>query len=264
MNILFIGDIVGKPGRKAVGLLLPDLRKEVAADIVIANVENLAHGSGITKTTLEEIHTAGVDAYTAGNHVWTKPEILDIMADSSIPLVRPANFPGDTPGVGARMVQVGTRSLLIVNLLGRVFMDQQVDDPFRALDAILKEFSHAKPDAILVDFHAEVTSEKVAFGFYADGRVAAAVGTHTHIGTADARILPKGTAYITDIGMTGPRESVLGVDKDVIIKNFLTQRPVRHEIPESGTQIFNSVLIEIDPITHLSTRIERIDRTVDL
>lgn len=264
MNILFIGDIVGKPGRTAVKRLLPDLRTELHPDIVIANVENIAHGSGVTKSTLEEVRAAGVDAFTSGNHIWSKPEVLEIMADSSIPLIRPANFPGDAPGTGTRMLQVGTRSLLLVNLMGRVFLKEHLDDPFRALDRILADSIAQKPDLILVDFHAEVTSEKAAFGFYADGRVCAVVGTHTHIGTADARILPQGTAYITDIGMTGPRDSVLGVDKDVIIKNFLNQRPVRHEIPDTGTQILNAVLIDTDPTTHRATKIQRIDRTVDI
>lgn len=264
MNILFIGDIVGKPGRTAVKRLLPDLRAELHPDIVIANVENIAHGSGVTKSTLEEVRSAGVDAFTSGNHIWSKPEVLEIMADSSIPLIRPANFPGDAPGTGTRMLQVGTRSLLLVNLMGRVFLKEHLDDPFRALDRILTDSIAQKPDLILVDFHAEVTSEKAAFGFYADGRVCAVVGTHTHIGTADTRILPQGTAYVTDIGMTGPRESVLGVDKDVIIKNFLSQRPVRHEIPDTGTQILNAVLIEADPTTHHATKIQRIDRTVDI
>ncbi len=264
MNILFIGDIVGKSGRRTVAKILPDLRKELDADLVIANVENIAHGTGITKSTLEEMKSAGVDAFTSGNHVWAKPEVLDIFAEKNYQLIRPANFPEGSPGTGSLTLRVGARTLLLVNLQGRVFMTQDLTDPFRGLDGILAEYKAKKPDAVIVDLHAEATSEKVAFGFWADSRVAAVVGTHTHVGTADAKILPQGTAYVTDIGMVGPRDSVIGVDKDVIIKQFLTQQPSRHEIPDGGVQTFNAVLIKIDPAKHLATSIERIDRETEI
>ena len=264
MRILFIGDIVGKAGRHAVASSLPGLRKELNPDCVIANVENIAHGTGITRSTLEEIRVAGVDAFTSGNHVWTKPEVLEIFAEGTIPLVRPANFPTGSAGKGSIVIRVGARTMQIINVQGRVFMNQHLDDPFRTFERELSEHAGEHPDAVFVDFHAEVTSEKVAFGLWADGRASAIVGTHTHIGTADQRILPGGTAYITDVGMVGIQNGVLGVDKDVIIKQFLTQQPARHTLPESGTCICNMVCIDIDASTHKATAIQRIDRIVEV
>lgn len=261
MRILFIGDINGKAGRKGVQKLLPKLREEIQPDVVIANAENIAHGTGITRSTFEEIRAAGVDACTSGNHAFTKPEGIELLNDPSMPLIRPANFPPDTPGTGIREILVEGKKLLLINLQGRVFMNQDLDDPFRMLDSLLE--ASAQPDAILVDFHAEATSEKVAFGHWADGKVSAIIGTHTHIGTADARILPGGSAYITDVGMVGARESVLGVDKDVIIKQFLTQLKAHHVIPETGPVTFNAVLIDTESPTR-SRSIERVDRETEV
>ncbi len=263
-TILFFGDVVGKAGRRALQKIVPALREELAPDLVLANGENIAHGAGITKKTLEEGRAAGIDLFTSGNHVWNKEEVRSLLQDPTTPLIRPANYPADAPGQGHRLLTVGTKSVLVLNLLGKVFMEEAVDDPFRTLDALLKQYSHQSTSAIVVDFHCEATSEKQAFGFYADGRVSAVVGTHTHVGTADARILPKGTAYITDIGMVGTQDSVLGVDKNVIIKKFLSDEPAAHKIPEEGTIIVNAVLIKIDPKMEKAVSIERIDRTVEV
>lgn len=264
MNILFIGDIDAKPGRQATAKILPSLREELSCDLVIANVENLAHGTGVTKKSLDEIRAVGVDVFTSGNHVWDKDEVHDIFLDKEIPLLRPANYPEGTAGIGAKMISVGSRKLLVINLNGRVFIKEQFDDPFRAFENILEKYKSEKPDAIVVDFHGEVTSEKRAFGFFVDGRVAAVVGTHTHVPTADAQILPKGTAYVTDLGMVGPKHSVLGVDKDIIIKQFLTQLKQKFETSEELDQVFQSVFVEIDPKTHLAKSIRRVDREVKL
>ncbi|MFC1687894.1 TIGR00282 family metallophosphoesterase [Patescibacteria group bacterium] len=264
MNILFIGDIDAKPGRQATAKILPSLREELSLDLVIANVENLAHGTGVTKKSLDEIRSAGVDVFTSGNHVWDKNEVHEIFLDKDIPLLRPANYPEGTSGTGARIIPVGSRKLLVINLNGRVFMKEHFDDPFRTFEGLLEEFKKEKPDAIVVDFHTEATSETRAFGFFADGKAAAVVGTHTHVPTADAQILPKGTAYVTDLGMTGPKQSVLGVDKDIIIKQFLTQLPQRFETSEESEQVFQSVFVEIDPKTHLAESIKRVDREVKL
>ncbi|MFH1236210.1 MAG: TIGR00282 family metallophosphoesterase [Parcubacteria group bacterium] len=264
MKVLFIGDIDAKPGRQATAALLPDIRKHYACDLVIANVENVSHGKGVTKKALDDIRAAGVDVFTSGNHVWDKPEVFEIFDDPNYTLLRPANYPDGTTGSGAKIIPVGNQRLLLINLQGRVFMHEQLDDPFQTLEKLIKQHEKDAPDAIVVDFHAEVTSEKRAFGFFADGKVSAVVGTHTHVPTADAQILPKGTAYVTDLGMVGPKHAVLGVDKEIIMRQFLTQLPQRFETSEDPLQIFCSVLIEIDTATKLAKHIERVDREVKL
>lgn len=244
MNIFFIGDIVGKPGRKAVIKTLPALRKKHQADFVIANGENLAHGRGATKKTLNQIFEAGVDFVTSGNHWDNQPEMRELICDTKLPFIRPANYTTKQPGQGYKIVQVRTKKILIINLMGCVFTENGFSDPFKALDKILKDTAQEKPDIVLIDFHGEATSETKALGLYADGRITALVGTHTHVPTADAEVLPKGSGYITDVGMVGSRYSVLGLNPQVIIKHFLTSEPFKFEIDETSETDLSYVVIK--------------------
>lgn len=250
-----IGDIVGRPGRDTVQELLPELRQKYDIDMVIANGENIAHGRGITPRLAEDLLEMGVDVITSGNHIWDQKEIIPHM-DSSLPLLRPLNYPAGTPGRGYLVHS----DVLVVNLMGRAFM-ADLDCPFRAMDSLLASLPEA-PKTIFVDFHAEATSEKVAMGWYLDGRVSAVVGTHTHVPTADARVLPKSTAYVSDVGMTGPSHSVIGVEIDAVIARFLTQMP--HALPvANGPTVLNSVLLNIDETTGRAKNIQRIDRALE-
>jgi hypothetical protein len=263
MNILFIGDIIGKPGRDTVKKLLSGLKKEFEIEFVVANAENMHHGKGATEENIEEMQRAGVDFFTSGNHIWKEKSIIPYLENSKSALIRPANYPAGVPGRGWQIVETGMmKRVLVINLLGRLFINVQTDCPFRAADRILKETAHERLDAIVVDFHAETTSEKAAMGFYLDGRVSAMIGTHTHVATADARVLDNGTAYLTDAGFVGPIDSVIGVEKDLIIHNFLTQMPVKHEIA-GGPTMFNSVKISIDPKSKKAESIELIQRRLE-
>lgn len=245
---------MGKPGREAVIKLVPLIRKEYKVDMVIANGENAAGGVGITQATAEEMLNAQIDVLTTGNHVWRRRDVLPYL-DSNAPIVRPLNYP---PGVhGHGHITVGP--VMVVNLIGRTFM-QNYDCPFRAMDNLLKELKQ-RPKIIIVDLHAEATSEKVAMGWYLDGRVTAVVGTHTHVGTVDTRVLPNGTAYVSDLGMVGPMDSVIGADVDAVLSSFLTNMPLNLSIGK-GNRIFNSVLIEADENTGQATSITRIDREI--
>ncbi|MDX9872343.1 MAG: TIGR00282 family metallophosphoesterase [Clostridia bacterium] len=255
LRVLMVGDIVGRPGRKAAVGLLKNYRKKYALDIIIANGENAAGGNGLNKGCAEELYNAGVDIITMGNHTWDKKEILEFI-DHDPTLVRPANYPPDTPGRGSIIYSIGKVKLAVMNLSGRVFL-QPLDCPFRAADMLLEQISK-ETRLILVDFHAEATSEKIAFGWYMDGRVSAVVGTHTHVQTADERILPQGTAYITDVGMTGPRDSVLGIDKDLVIKKFISQMPARFEVA-AGVVQFNGIILDICRTTGKTLRIEKLN-----
>jgi len=258
MNILFIGDIFGGPGRDATKKLLPKIKKEMKISFVIANGENLTHGKGMSPEHVKEMMSAGVDFFTSGNHVWKNKDGVARLDDPKFPVIRPANYPPGVPGRGYKVVSDGLmKKILVVSLLGRVFMQDDTDCPFRTMDKILEETKHENLSAIIVDFHAEATSEKVAFGHYMDGRVSAVLGTHTHIPTADGRILDGGTAYITDVGMVGPRDSVIGLEKDTIIKQFLTQLPAKHNVAESECT-FCAVKVEIDPKTKQAKSIEHI------
>lgn len=241
MKILFIGDIVGRPGREAVKKILPGLIKKEEIDFVIANGENLAHGKGMTEKTYKEMIDVGVDCFTSGNHIWAKKEFIPSLDDKNVKVLRPANYPPNVPGRGHEVFEVGTQKLAVVSLMGRVFFPIDLDCPFRKLDRILKEIGKM---STIIDFHADATSEKRAFGLYAYGRVSAVIGTHTHISTADEEIADN-TAYISDVGMVGVRDSVLGVDKKLIIKKFLTQILTRHEIAEGEVE-FNAVILGID------------------
>jgi hypothetical protein len=248
-----IGDVMGKPGRRAVTALLPSLHRELELDLVIANGENAAAGRGLTEPTAQELFDAGVDVITSGNHIWDLKEIIPILDQEGL-ILRPLNYPPSAPGRGL-LTQKGAT---VINLQGRIFMPD-TDCPFRAADAALRELSE---DAIVVvDMHGEATSEKVAMGRYLDGRVAAVLGTHTHVPTADACLLPGGTAYVTDVGMVGPRESIIGNEIDAALQRFLTGLPSRLPVAEkSPTVQFNAVLVEIDAATRRARSICRIDR----
>jgi metallophosphoesterase (TIGR00282 family) len=255
LRILAIGDIIGKPGRKAVKEILPGLSGEHNIDLVVGNGENAAGGSGLTPSTAEELFDSGIDVITTGNHIWAYNEIIPYL-DSALAILRPLNYPPMNPGRGYLL----KNNVLIVNLVGRVFMSH-VDCPFRAMDQLLAEFEH-KSIPIIVDFHAEATSEKVAMGRYLNGRVSAVLGTHTHVGTIDAHILPGGTAYVTDIGMVGPADSVIGDDPDSVINRFLTQIPSRLSVGK-GKVSFDAILVEVDDKTGKAVDIKRIQKVVD-
>jgi len=248
-----IGDVVGRPGRQAVAVLLPSLRAELALDLVIANGENAAAGRGLTEATAQELFAAGVDVLTSGNHIWDQKEIIPIL-DHESTILRPLNYPPGTPGRGV-LVQKG---LTIINLQGRTFM-LDIDCPFRTVDAVLAELP--RDAVIVVDMHGEATSEKQAMARYLDGRVAAVLGTHTHVPTADARLLPGGTAYVTDVGMVGPRESIIGNEIDAVLQRFLTALPTKLPVAErSPTVQFNAVLVELDEGAGRARSIDRVDR----
>lgn len=255
LNVLVIGDIVGKLGRRTVATLLPEIKRSRDIALVIANGENVAGGRGLTPATADELRAAGVDVITSGNHIWENREIYPLL-DSDAPIVRPLNYPPGTPGRG---VCTGD-NVAVINLIGRTFMGIQLDCPFRAIDQALADLHDYR--IIIVDLHAEATSEKIGMGYYLDGRVSALVGTHTHVPTADTRILPKGTAYVSDLGMVGARHSVLGMEIEPVIERFLTQRPNRFEPVDRGPAVFNSVLIQIDQESGRALTIERLDREV--
>lgn len=254
-RILFVADVVGKPGRAAVAALLPRLKAELAPHLTIVNGENSAGGFGITAATARELLRAGADVITTGNHVWDQKQFVDEITQLDR-VLRPHNFPPGVPGVGAMTVQADGEDVLVINLQGRVYLSS-LDDPFRAVDELLA--NRDGPKIVFVDMHAEATSEKMAMGWYLDGRASAVVGTHTHVPTADARVLPQGTAYITDVGMVGPRDSVIGVQKEVAVRRFLTGMPHRFETA-TGVVTFNSVVVTINRRTGLALSIQRIDR----
>jgi metallophosphoesterase (TIGR00282 family) len=256
MKILVIGDIVGRPGRQIVHKLLGGLRQQYGINLVIANGENAAGGFGLSVSTANELLDDNIDIITSGNHIWAQKDIIPSLDDKDLPILRPLNYPPGAPGRG---YLVAGRTL-VVNLIGRVFMNT-VDCPFRAMDKLLAEIS-PRPPVVIVDFHAEATSEKVALGRYLDGRVSAVLGTHTHVGTIDVQILPGGTAYVTDIGMTGPSDSVIGDDAESVIKRFLTQMP-HHLTVGKGKPALNAILVEVDEKNGRALTIERISRETD-
>lgn len=251
MLILVIGDIIGKPGRVTVQKLLPVLKHRFKLDMVIGNAENSAGGVGVTPDSTRELLAAGIDVLTSGNHIWKHRDILPVL-DNGTPILRPLNYPPGVPGRGFLI----WNNVMVVNLLGRTFIGN-FDCPFRAMDKLLAETS-PKPPVVIVDFHAEATSEKMAMGHYLDGRVSAVLGTHTHVGTIDAKLMPRGTAYVTDIGMVGPADSVIGDDPESVLRRFLTQIPERLSVGK-GKTILNSVLVEVDRETGKALNIQRID-----
>jgi len=264
MNILFIGDIVGKIGRQTIKKIVPKLRKELKIDLVIANAENSAHGSGVTETVLDELIKAKIDFFTSGDHVFKNKKGLNTL--ENYPIIRPANYPPGVIGEGYKIIKIKNKNILIINLIGRVFMHADYDCPFRKLDEILANINlHEKSIfAIIIDIHAEATSEKVCLGYYADGRVNAVLGTHTHVMTADHKITKKNTAYISDVGMCGAYDSSLGVKYDNIIKTFLEQIKYPHEIPETGKTILNGVLIKINDKTGKTEKITPITKFTEI
>ena len=261
MKLLFIGDIVGRPGRDLVRRHLKALAAAQGADLVIANGENAAGGAGITRDNTNELLAAGVDVITSGNHVWDKRETLEFIG-AEPRLVRPANYPAGTPGLGSYVARSRTGvSVGVVNVMGRVFL-HAIDDPFRVAEREIERVRNDGAQIVFVDIHAETTSEKMALGWYLDGKVTAVVGTHTHVQTADERILPGGTAYLTDVGMTGPHDGVIGMDRVAVIARFMSGLPIRFE-PATGDARLHGVAITADPITGKATAIERVALTED-
>lgn len=255
MKVLFIGDIVGSIGRATVEKYLPRLKKKYEPDVVIANGENAAAGRGITRKIYHQLLQMGVDVITMGNHTWDNKEIFEFIDEAEY-LIRPANFSEEAPGKG--MVQVSKKgvTLSVINLHGRVFLPPH-EDPFKMADELIEEARKTSP-LVFIDFHAEATSEKIALGWHLDGRVSAIVGTHTHVQTADARIFPGGTAYITDVGMTGPYDEILGMTKESVIYKFQTNMPSRFEVPKSGRDVLSGFFVEIDNETGKALSFERI------
>ncbi|MEN2984096.1 MAG: TIGR00282 family metallophosphoesterase [Dictyoglomaceae bacterium] len=257
MKVLFLGDIVGNIGRKGISLFLPEVKEEYNIDLVIGNVENAAAGFGITEKVVKEIIEAGVDVLTSGNHIWDKKEGIFLL-DSCEKILRPANYPKGVPGKGYIILSHFGRKICIINLQGRVFMEA-IDNPFTVVEEVVEKVKK-ETNIILVDMHAEATSEKMAMGYFLDGKVSAVVGTHTHVQTADERILEGGTGYITDVGMCGAENSILGVEKEAVLKKFLLQIPQRFEIPEKGLFKMEGVIIEIEESTGKTKKIERLQR----
>ncbi len=254
LTVLCVGDVFGEPGRRAIQLLLPKIRKQHEVDLAVVNVENAAAGAGVTPPIARAFLEQGVDVMTSGNHIWDKREIVEYIVKENL-LLRPANYPPGTPGAGSIVVKAGPHKVAVLNVMGRVFLPQ-LDCPFRKSDEEVARLSQETP-IIIVDAHCEATSESQALGWYLDGRVSAVVGTHRHVQTADERLLPKGTAYITDLGMTGPTESVIGVDPEIALSRFLTQMPNRFE-PAKGPAALHGAIIRIDPETGRALSIERL------
>ncbi len=255
MRVLFIGDIVGNPGRKIIKELLSGIKKDNNIDFCIANGENAAGGKGITYVIAQELYKAGIDAITTGNHVWARTEVLSFI-DSDDKIVRPANFPEELPGKGSTIISNASGSIGVINIMGRIFMEG-IESPFKAADKELAEIKKITK-VVIVDMHAEASSEKCAIAWYLDGKVSCVAGTHTHVQTSDERIFPFGTAFITDVGMTGPHDGIIGVDKDIILDRFLTHMPTRHELAKGRVQ-FNSIILDIDEKTGKSKSIERLN-----
>lgn len=257
LRILAVGDIFGGLGRDVAAAVIPRLRRERGIDLVIANGENAAGGRGLTRSTADDLLEASIDVLTLGNHTWSQREMETVLKDDTLPILRPLNYPSGVPGRGYMDLHVRGAQVRVVSLMGRVFMGESLDDPFRAVDDLLETTSD---DAIVfVDFHAEATSEKVAMGWHLDGRVAGVWGTHTHVPTADARILPGGTAFVTDLGMTGPQNSVIGSAVPQVLQRFLTGMPVRFAVA-TGPATFNAVIIEVDRRTRRGRGIWRRDQ----
>ena len=259
MKLLFIGDIVGEPGRRAVQLLLPQLREQHALDFVIANGENSAGGNGITPRLAEDIYSAGVDVITSGDHLWDQKEVIDVL-NMELRFVRPLNYPAGTPGRGSVVInKTGLPPVAVVNAQGRTFMPP-LENPFVMVAEEVKHL-RAQTKIIFVDFHAEATSEKIAFARFLDGQVSAVVGTHTHVQTADEQILAGGTAYLSDAGFTGPHDGVLGREAEPVIKKFLTGLPQRFEVARNEVKL-HGVVIEVDNLTGKAIQIQRIAKSV--
>jgi len=256
MRFLIIGDIIGRPGRRTVSKFIPILKEKKKIDAVIANVENAAGGFGITRKVYDELKSYGIDVFTSGNHIWDKKEVYQFI-DKVPDLLRPANYPEGVPGRGWGIFEVKGKKFAVVNLMGRIFLDPNLDNPFRVFDKIYEEISK-ETKVILVDFHAETTSEKWAFGIYSDGRASAVYGTHTHVPTADEVILKKGTAYVSDVGMTGALYSVIGMHFKEPIERFLYALPRRFKVEEKEDVVFNAIIVDVDEESGRAREIKRI------
>lgn len=264
LNILFIGDIVGAVGRKAVASLLPDIKKEFAIDLVIANGENAAHGKGITAVTAQELLAAGINWITTGDHCFDQQSSLEACFNDEQPILRPANYSSQAPGRGYAIASTELGDVLIINLIGRSFMARDYDSPFEKYTEIRQLFTDKKFSAIIIDIHAEATSEKIAFRYFVDGAASALIGTHTHVQTADHCITPAGTGYLTDVGMTGYADGVIGVEKEPVLYSFLTQIKQPQRLPESGKAILSAVVITIDPANGRCQSIFPIQRFISI
>lgn len=261
MKILFFGDVFGKPGREALRYIIPPWKKEYAPDIVIANGENVSHGKGISERAINELLEAGVDVITTGNHAVDGPNALELLKRADIPLLRPINFLSSIPGRGFLTKQVAGNELLIINAIGNVHMKKFYEFPFPMIDSVLKQHQNLKH--VFVDWHAEATSEKVAMGWFLDGRVSVVVGSHTHTPTADERLLPKGTGFISDVGMVGPHYSVIGEDVPLNLNRFLTQSPGKTDVALAPPYEINAVIIDIDDKTGHCVSLKRLREVVD-
>lgn len=264
MKILFFGDIVGKIGREALKKKLPELKEKHKPDLVLANGENLAHGSGFTKKTVLEMQGAGIDCFTMGNHVWDNKQGMKDLKTGILPIILPANMEQEAPGEIWHIFKSQKLKVAVFNLLGEVFIDKKTVSLFKTADAVLEELNKEAPDAIIVDLHAEVTSEKQALWYYLDGRVSAIVGTHTHVGTINPRVSKKGTALVEDVGFVGAEDSILGAKKENILGRFLKKEKKSFEPPEKGLVTINAVLITIDDKTKKTKSIKRIDLSVSI
>lgn len=264
LSILFIGDIVGSMGRATVARLLPELKKEYEPDLVIANGENIAHGKGVTVATATELFESGIDWLTLGDHAFDNAKELETCFNNNLPIIRPANFKKNAAGKGYTVISTPQGEVLLVNLLGQAFMSRHFDSPFEAWEEISSLFTDKSFSAIVIDIHAEATAEKVAFRHFVDGRVSALLGTHTHIQTADAQISSAQTGYITDVGMTGYADGVIGVAKEPIVATFLTNVRHTHVLPDTGNSILNGVHLLIDPQSHQCLKITPIQRTTTI
>jgi metallophosphoesterase (TIGR00282 family) len=258
IKILFFGDVIGSIGRQGVKNILPIWRKKYQPDLVIANIENLAHGKGLTQKTVADIEAAGIQLYTGGNHIWRKEEPINF---PNLKIATPFNDVRTIPEHRYQTINIQGANITVISVLGEGMMkDVTVTNPFVIIEELLSEI---KDNLILVDMHAELTSEKKAMGFFLDGQVAAVLGTHTHVPTADAQILPSGTGYITDVGMNGAFPSVIGIDKDIIIEKFLNNSAVKHELPESGQIEINALLLEVDKKTKKTTKIQHLREIIN-
>lgn len=261
MNILLFGDVVGKPGRIALQKIIPEIRKEHSVDLIVANVENMAHGFGITPETIEELREYGVDVFTGGNHLWKNSKGVEMLSQEPADIVRPANTVESLPGRAFFQTTIGGTPIMIMNLLGEVFMKDEVHSPFETFDRLYEQ--HGKEAVVIVDFHAEATGEKRALSWYTEGRASIVVGTHTHVPTADQHIMPAGTAYVSDLGFCGATDSSLGMDKSLVLKKVAEKMDVSLAPPDDPTAVIASgILVQIDEKTQRATAIERIDQTI--
>lgn len=263
MKFLIFGDVVGQGGRAAITRVLPELKAEHHPDSIIVNIENIAHGKGISPSSFEEARAWHADVYTTGDHAWDNKAGVSLLENTKLPIIRPANYPSQLPGRGYHVFTSGAYTVAVINLQGQVFFRNHPDNPFHAIDRLLKEPAIQQANIVLVDFHANATSEKRAFGLYTDGRVAATWGTHTHIPTADAQILPAGSGYISDVGMNGALHSIIGVEPAGPLKTFLTQTSERFTPVETPPWEVNALLLEIDPSKKRTTTIAHIRKILD-